>query len=70
MTAKRFQKLLRAYFTRLNEWAKEYDKPNVMDMGLCYRTLCSRKLPQGMTRQEWWDKLKEITDTFGVGERS
>jgi hypothetical protein len=71
MTKKRFSKLLRAYFTRLNEWAKKADPNNVMKMGQVYKRLSSeRMLPAGMTRAEWWTKLKEINcNVFGVGEK-
>lgn len=73
MTKKRFQKLTRAYFTRLNEWAKaNNEKP--MNMGRLYSRLeklstmeeCIDETGRKWTRAEWWSVF-EKHDNFGVG---
>lgn len=66
MTKKRFNKLCRAYFTRLNEWAKATGN-KTMDMGDVYKRILNPIFPDGLTRAEWWAKLTELNDTFGVG---
>ena len=72
MTKKRFIKLTRAYFTRLNEWAKA-NNGTPMDMGNVYRCLSKPSGDLGedafgrkITRAEWWNTLSK-GDTFGVG---
>ena len=73
MTKKRFQKLTRAYFTRLNEWAKA-NNSKTMDMGEVYK--CLSKLGNNLgedafgrkiTREDWWNSLGKCGSTFGVG---
>lgn len=66
MTKKRYRKLVRAYFTRLNEWAK-VNTDTTLDMGKCYRVVSSLANPDGMTRAEHWGKFAEMGNTFGVG---
>ena len=66
MTKKRFAKLCRAYFTRLNEWAKE-NNSTPMDMGKVYKHISKGGSFTDTTRAEWWAKLSSITNTFGVG---
>lgn len=65
MTKKRFQKLARAYFTRLNEWGKEngYDP---LPMGKTYKALPKLANSTGKTRAEWWETVTKYND-FGVG---
>jgi hypothetical protein len=65
MSKKRFRKLSRAYFTRLNEWAKEHGTP--MNMGQVYRAVSRFESPEDMTRAEWWDRISGSADMFGVG---
>ena len=72
MTKKRFIKLTRAYFTRLNAWGKE-DGCKPCDMGKLYKALpelakVSSTHPKKLTRAEWWGVLAK-GDVFGVGER-
>lgn len=73
MTKKRFKKLTRAYFTRLNEWAKENgEKP--MNMGRLYSRLeklatmeeCIDETGRKWTRAEWWRNFEKHSN-FGVG---
>lgn len=67
MTKKRFNKLVRAYFTRMNEWAKEGNSTPIKRMGELYRCLPNiDPKAVGKTRAEWW---KSLTDgcSFGVG---
>lgn len=68
MTKKRFRKLCRAYFTRLNDWAKA-NGSTPMDMGRVYKAIVKMGTPVGMTRAEWWAMLSK-GGVFGVGERS
>lgn len=68
MTKKRYRKLARAYFTRLNEWAKA-NGSTVMDMGNLYKIISTMQNPIGKTRAEWWGCLS-MGEVFGVGERS
>lgn len=70
MTKKRYQKLLRAYLTRLNEWAKEHDPDHVVNMGRVYKSISTNKSPVGLTRAEGWAKLEGMTNTFGVGKKA
>ena len=65
MSKKRFRKLARAYFTRLNEYAKE-NNLETMTMGQVYRVMAKLESPENMTRAEWWATLSQY-DTFGVG---
>ena len=66
MTKKRFQKLVRAYFTRLNAWGKENGHQS-LNMGDVYRRLRNiNPLEVGKTRAEWWAVLAG-GNTFGVG---
>ena len=67
MTKKRFRKLCRAYFTRLNEWAKA-NGSKTMNMGRVYKDTAKMGTPAGMTRAEWWAMLSK-GGVFGVGER-
>lgn len=69
MTKKRYRKLARAYFTRLNEWAKKNSPSSTMDMGKLYRTISTFGNPIGMTRAEWW-AVFENTEHFGVGDKA
>ena len=69
MTRKRYKKLLWAYFTELNEWAKKNPYGVPMDVGHIYRFIRGCGKPDGMDYGTWWDKLKGITDTFGIGEK-
>jgi hypothetical protein len=66
MTKKRFRKLARAYFTRLNEWAKE-NNSSPMNMGQTYLAISKFDAPADMTRAEWWDRISSSANTFGVG---
>ena len=66
MTAKRYRKLCRAYFTRLNEWAKQNTKP--MPMGSIYRAVSKMGNPTNMTRAEWWNAISQ-GEVFGVGKK-
>ena len=66
MSKKRFRKLARAYFTRLNEWAKE-NNSTPMNMGQMYWAVSRFDAPEGMTRAEWWDRVSSSANTFGVG---
>ena len=68
MTKKRYRKLARAYFTRLNEHAKA-NKLGSMKMGQVYKAVRNLENPDGMTREEWWNKLSStnVFGTFGVG---
>ena len=72
MTRKKYAKLQRAFFTRLNEWAKANGTPR-MDMGKVYKAI-STKIPtimdNGMTRQQWWDELTKMGSVFGVGQKA
>ena len=74
MTKKRFMKLTRAYFTRLNEWAKANgEKP--MNMGNLYRQLENLanntmvdEFGRKWTRAEWWGQASKHQSTvFGIG---
>jgi hypothetical protein len=71
MTKKRFIKLARAYFTRMNEWGKANGK-KPLHMGELYSRLefLADFYPNGdpleMTRAEWWEMIAK-GDTFGVG---
>ncbi len=67
MTKKRYRKLCRAYFTRLNEWAKTHNS-TPMEMGHVYRAIAAMSNPTGMTRAEWWTTLSK-GEVFGVGEK-
>ena len=69
MTRKRYKKLLWAYFTELNEWAKKHPYGVPMDMGHIYQAVRGCGKPGDMDYGAWWEKLKETTDTFGVGEK-
>lgn len=69
MTRKRYKKLLWAYFTELNEWAKKSPYGTPMDMGNIYRTIRGCGKPGNMDYGVWWNKLKETTNTFGIGEK-
>lgn len=71
MTKKRFQKLTRAYFTRLNEWAKANNE-TPMNMGKLYSRLeklatevCTDETGRKWTRAEWWSYFEK--HNFGVG---
>ena len=66
MTQKRFSKLCRAYFTRLNEWAKA-NNSTTMDMGRLYKIVETMK-PANITRAEWWEMLS-CGEVFGVGKK-
>ena len=74
MTKKRFQKLTRAYFTRLNEWAKANGSTPMKNMGKLYSQLeklatdvcCDDETGKQMTRAEWWSIMRK-GNTFGVG---
>lgn len=77
MTKKRFIKLTRAYFTRLNEWAKaNNEKP--MNMGRLYRqleNLANNPMVDGegrrWTRAEWWEHAsKHLSTVFDIGVKS
>lgn len=68
MTKKRFQKLVRAYFTELNTWGIEHGH-NSMNMGEVYR--CISKIDTsavGKTRTEWWKSI--AGNNFGVGVKA
>ena len=65
MTKKRFEKLTRAYFTRLYEFGKA--KGEHLEISTIYRQLPKLASGCGMTRAEWWDKLSSIGYTFDVG---
>lgn len=71
MTRKKYTRLTRAFFTRINEWAKANGTPT-MDMGKVYKTI-STNIPtimtNGMTRQQWWDELSK-GEVFGVGQKA
>ena len=67
MTKKRYRKLCRAYFTRLNEWAKA-NGSTPMNMGSVYKSIAKIGTPTGQTRAEWWAILSK-GEVFGVGER-
>lgn len=67
MTKKRFRKLCRAYFTRLNEWAKA-NNSTPMNMGSVYNSIAKMGTPAEKTRAEWWAILS-TGEVFGVGER-
>lgn len=67
MTKKRYRKLARAYFTRLNEWAKA-NNSTPMDMGELYKVIAKLGNPTEMSRAEWWARLAK-GEVFGVGER-
>ena len=77
MTKKRFERLCRAYFTRLNEWAKENGRPS-MNMGRVYRcipnisdNLGEDEFGRRRTREEWWNTLtSNCPNSFGVGIKS
>lgn len=62
MTQKRYKKLVRAYFTRLNEWAKETGR-TPMNMGRVYKGIENMK---PTSRTEWWSILQK-SNTFNVG---
>ena len=66
MSKKRFRKLVRAYLTRLNEWAKE-NESTPMNMKTVYWAVSNFDAPEGMTRAEWWGRISSSADTFGVG---
>ena len=75
MTKKRFMKLTRAYFTRLNEWAKENgEKP--MDLGSLYNRLdklatmeeCIDETGRKWIRAEWWGVFEK--NAFGIGVKA
>lgn len=69
MTRKRYKKLMWAYFTELNEWAKKHPYGMPMPMGRVYRTIREAGKPGSMDYSVWWDMLKETTNTFGIGEK-
>ena len=72
MTKKRFKKLLRAYFTRLNERTKA-NNSTPLEMGRIYKTISTGgnfKNFDNTTRKKWWDDLKTIADTYGIGEKA
>lgn len=74
MTKKRFKKLARAYFTRLNEWAKANNE-TPMNMGKLYSRLenlatevCTDETGRKWTRAEWWGFVSKYNSSvFGVG---
>ena len=73
MTKKRFEKLCRAYFTRLNEQAKKRGN-ETMNMGMLYKNLHNLTNHLGVdefgkerTREDWWKVLATNTNLFGVG---
>lgn len=70
MTKKRYQKLLRAYMTRLHEAAKA-NGGSYMNMGRTYKAIEKNPCPHKGTRAEWWaeySKLAASTNTlYGVG---
>jgi hypothetical protein len=72
MTAKRYQKLLRAYMTRLNEAGRDVEGRTRLPMGRIYKTIMQNPQPKGMTRAEWWEKFTsgEYAVTFGVGVKA
>lgn len=68
MTKKRYRKLARSYFTRLNEWAKENNR-DTMDMGKLYKAVATLQNPKSHTRAEWWEAISSA-DNFGVGSKT
>lgn len=65
MTKKRYRKLARAYFTRLNEWGKANGNKQ-LNMGKTYKAISNLENPLNMTRAEWWETISK-GETFGVG---
>lgn len=74
MTKKRYQKLLRAYMTRLHESAKGTYLGSKLNMGSIYKTIENNPRPLKGTRAEWWaeySKLATSTNTlYGVGVKT
>ena len=65
MTKKRYRKLARAYFTFMNEWAKDTNREN-LNMGDLYRRINNLENPIGMSKEEWWNALKPSAISFGM----
>lgn len=69
MTRKRFEKLARAYFTRLNEYGKE-NHYLPLNVGYIYKKIQQNEIVDysKYTRQQWWDMICSGYN-FGVGEK-
>ena len=68
MTKKRHAKLLRAFVTRVHEISKKDGHAAAKDMYRCVRMANDGHIPEGYTREGWWQKVgKETLEIFGVG---